>query len=91
MRVDDPTDNDGRGWRRFTADEIADLVYLALRLLTRSLRADLAARDPTKADKATRKAAEAVAARLEGYPTFGPAKAARDHLAGDGSDPADVA
>lgn len=88
MRVEDPTDNGGRGWRRFTTDEIADLVYLALRLLRRSLRADLAARDSSKADKATRKAAEAVAARLEGYPTFGPERAAKGHSAGGGSDAA---
>jgi len=80
----------GRGWKRFTAEEIADLVYIALRLLARSLRSDLAARDPMKADKATRKAAEAVAARLEGYPTFGPASASRAHSAGGGSDPGDV-
>jgi len=88
MRLDDPTDNGGRGWRRFTAEEIADLVYIAVRLIARGVRGDLADRDATKADKAARTVAKAVAARLAGYPTFGPSKAARGHSAGAESDAA---
>jgi len=86
MRLDDPTDNGGRGWRRFTAEEIADLVYIAVRLIARSVRSDLAATDATKADKAARTVAKAVAGRLAGYPTFGPSKAPKGHSAGGGSD-----
>jgi len=91
MRLDDPTDNGGRGWRRFTAEEIADLVYIAVRLIARGVRSDLADRDATKADEAARTVAKAVADRLAGYPTFGPARASKVHSAGGGSDPADVA
>lgn len=81
MRVDDPSDNGGRGWRRFTAAEIADLAYLAIRLMRRSVSADLAARDAIKADEAARKLAEAVSDRLAAYPIFGPAKPAISHSA----------
>lgn len=81
MRVDDPSDNGGRGWRRLTATEVADLAYLAIRLVRRGVRADLSAKDAAKADKAARKLAEAVSSRLAGYPVFGPARPAPGHSA----------
>jgi hypothetical protein len=58
---------------------------MAIRLVRRCVRADLAARDAAKADLAARKLAEAVSARLSAYPIFGPAKAARGHSAGEGT------
>lgn len=81
MRVEDPSDNGGRGWRRLTATEVADLAYLAIRLIRRGVRADLAARDAAKADKAARTAAEAVSSRLAAYPVFGPIRPAAGHSA----------
>jgi hypothetical protein len=87
MRVDDHSDNGGRGWRRLTAEEVADLAYIAIRLVRRAVRADLSAREAAKADEAARKLAEAVSSRLAPYPIFGPASAARGHSAGGGGDP----
>jgi hypothetical protein len=87
MRLDDPSDNGGRGWRRLTSQEIADLAYIAIRLVRRAVRANLSARDAAQADEAARKLAEAVSSRLAAYLIFGPASAARGHSAGGGSDP----
>ena len=81
MRLDDPSDNAGRGWRRLSLSEIADLAYMAIRLAKRSVRVDLAAREAAKADEASRKLADAVSRRLEAYPTFGPEKPAEGHSA----------
>lgn len=81
MRLDDPTDNGGRGWRRLAAREVSDLAYLAIRLVRRGTRADLAARDASKADEAARKLAEAVSSRLAPYPVFGPERPAGGHSA----------
>jgi hypothetical protein len=82
MRIDDPSDNGGRGWRRLERDEVVALVYLAIRLIRKGVRTDLAGRDATKADEAARKLAEAVSDRLAAYPTFGPARPAVGHSAG---------
>lgn len=79
MRIEDPTDNGGRGWRRLAADEVASLAYLALRLARKSLRADLASCDASKADEAAKRLAEAVSGRLSAYPTFGPSRDATGH------------
>jgi hypothetical protein len=81
MRIDDPSDNGGRGWRRLARDEVADLAYLAIRLASRGIRSDLAGRNAAKADEAARKLSEAVSARLAAYPTFGPIRAAIGHSA----------
>ena len=81
MRLDDPSDNGGRGWRRLNAEEIAALAYLAIRLIGKGVRSDLAGRNAAKADDAARRLAEAVSERLAAYPVFGPSKAARGHSA----------
>ena len=62
MRIDDPSDNGGRGWRQ--RDEVVALAYLAIRLIRRGVRNDLAGRDASKADEAARRLAEAVSDRL---------------------------
>lgn len=85
MRLDDPSDNGGRGWRRLSADEVANLAYMAIRLASRSVRADLAGRNAAKADEAARKLSEALSSRLAAYPMFGPVKAAGHHSAQCGS------
>jgi hypothetical protein len=89
MRLEDPSDNGGRGWRRLEREEVAALAYLAIRLIRRSVRNDLAGRDASKADDAARRLAEAVSDRFAAYPTFGPAKPAGGHSAGFGSTDAD--
>jgi hypothetical protein len=63
MRLDDPSDNRGRGWRRLEAHEVAALAYLAIRLIRKGVRTDLSGRDASKADEAARKLAEAVSIR----------------------------
>lgn len=82
MRLDDPSDNNGRGWQRLSTSEIADLTYIAIRMAARRVRTDFAGRNATKADEAARKLAEAVSRRLAAYPIFGPAKPASNHSAG---------
>lgn len=89
MRLEDPSDNGGRGWRRLEREEVAALAYLAIRLIRRGVRNDLAGRDASKADEAARRLAEAVSERLRAYPTFGPAKPSGGHSAGSGSRSAD--
>ena len=81
MRLDDPSDNGGRGWRRLESDEVAALAYIAIRLAIRGVKADLMGRNADSADKAARKLSEAVSARLAAYPTFGPAKLPTAHSA----------
>ena len=82
MRLDDPSNNGGRGWRRLEREEVVALAYLAIRLIRRGVRTDLAGRDASKADEAARRLAEAVSDRLAAYPTFGPARPADGHAAG---------
>ena len=81
MRIDDPSDNSGRRWRRLTPEEVAALAYLAIRLASKGIRNDLAGRNASKADEAARKLSMAVSARLGAYPTFGPPRAAGGHSA----------
>jgi hypothetical protein len=82
MRLNDPSNNDGRGWRRLEREEVVALAYLAIRLIRRGVRTDLAGRDASKADEAAKRLAEAVSDRLAAYPTFGPARPADGHSAG---------
>jgi len=81
MRLDDPTDNGGRGWRRLASDEVAGIAYLAIRLASRGVRSDLAGKNASRADEAARKLADAVSTRLAAYPTFGPTRLASGHSA----------
>ena len=85
MRLDDPSDNGGLGWRRLERQEVTALAYLAIRLIRKGVRTDLAGRDASKADEAARRVAEAVSDRLAAYPTFGPARPASSHSTGCGS------
>ena len=81
MRLEDPSNNGGRGWRRLASDEVADLAYLAIRLASRGVRTNLAGKDAAKADEAARKLSAAVSLRLAAYPTFGPARPSSSHSA----------
>src|SRR4051812_6827790 len=82
VRLDDPSNNNGRGWKRLESEEVAALAYLAIRLVSRSVRMHLAGRDASKADEAARMLAEAVSRRLAAYPVFGPERSANAHSAG---------
>jgi hypothetical protein len=90
MRLHDLSDNGGRGWRRLTANEVSDLAYLAIRLISRGIRGDLAGRNAAKADEAARKLADALSNRLAAYPIFGPARPAAGHSAGCRKPPDDA-
>ena len=79
MRIEDPFNNGGRGWRRLAPDEVADLAYIAIKLASRGTRADLAGKTASKADEAAMKLAKAISARLAAYPTFGPERTAVAH------------
>ena len=57
------------------------MAYLAIKLIGKSVRTDLAGRNAAKADEAARRLAEAVSERLAAYPVFGPAEAAGGHSA----------
>lgn len=78
-RLDDPTDNNGRGWRELAGDEVAAIAYLAIRLCSRSVRANLTGRNAAKADEAAMILARTVADRLRAYPTFGPVRPGATH------------
>lgn len=86
VRLDDPSDNSGRGWRRLGSEEVAALAYLAIRLIRKGIRTDLAGQNAAKADEAARRLAEAVSERLAAYPVFGPARTAKGHSAGGRND-----
>ena len=85
MRIEDPSNNGGRGWRRLGPKEVADVAYIAIRLVSRGVRTNLSAREAAKADEAARKLAEAVSDRLAAYPTFGPDEPPKGHSAGGGA------
>jgi hypothetical protein len=80
-RIDDPTDNNGRGWRQLSGEEVAAIAYLAIRLCSKGVRANLAGRNAAKADEAAMILSKAVAERLRAYPTFGPVLGAEAHSA----------
>ena len=81
MRLDHPFDDNGRGWRKLSQEEIAALAYVAIRLVSKAIRTRLAGRIAADADEAARRIAQAVAQRLAAYPIFGPAKPAGNHSA----------
>ena len=82
LRIDDPTDNDGRGWKRLSEDELASLIYMSLRLTSKSVRPAYVDRNPAKVDEAVRMLARNVASRLKGYATFDPIRPKTPHSAG---------
>jgi hypothetical protein len=76
IHVHDPTDNDGRGWKRLTDEDLVELLYIAIRLVRAGVRRDLSAREASRADAAARIIAREVVERLRYYPVFGPARPA---------------
>jgi hypothetical protein len=82
MRIEDSTDNDGRGWRRLTDHELVRLLYIAVRLTKRGVRNDFQGRDASKADAAATTITKQVVERLRGYPVFGPARPAEGPTCG---------
>jgi hypothetical protein len=84
LRIEDPTDNDGRGWKRLSGEDLAGLLYIAIRLARAGVRRDLSAREASKADAAAKIIAREVAERLRYYPVFGPARPADGPRCGAG-------
>jgi hypothetical protein len=76
LRIEDPSDNDGRGWRRLTDENLIGLLYIAIKLARASVRKDLSCRDASKADAAAKVIAKQIVDRLRYYPVFGPARPA---------------
>ena len=76
LKLDDPTDNRGRGWKRLSEAELVDLIYIGLQLARRSARAALVDRNATKANDAAKAIAKQLADRLSHYPVFGPSRPA---------------
>lgn len=76
LKLDDPTDNSGRGWVQLTARQLIDLLYIGLKLAPRRHRAALVQRDASKSDEAAKAVATHLAERLGQYPVFGPARGA---------------
>lgn len=99
LKLEDPSNNAGRGWARMGARELIDLLYIGLKLAARRHRAALADRNAAKADDAAKAIACHLAERLSHYPVFGPERPAEgptcgsDGVNGDrrapGSGPAD--
>jgi len=76
MKLEDPSNNAGRGWARLCARELIDLLYIGLKLAERRHRAALADRNAAKADDAAKAIACQLAERLSCYPVFGPERPA---------------
>lgn len=82
IRIEDDTDNGGRGYRRLTREELFDLVSMALILIPNGARKRYwmhAIEQPHKA------IADAICDRLMHYPAFGPARELPAHSCGGGA------
>ena len=75
-------DNNGRGWRRLTNNELAHLIAVALALVPRGIRQDYGERNILKSDAAKQSIARRLAEHLRCYPMFGPARPAEGPTAG---------
>jgi hypothetical protein len=64
LRVDDPDDNRGLGWRQLSAEEIADFLYFTVLKLPKSVVNDLKHVDTRKSGEAARRISAALADRL---------------------------
>ena len=82
LRLEDPTDNHGMGWRRLSGEELIGLLYIAIRLTRRGVRRDFHGVDASKADAAVKTIAKQVVERLRHYPVFGPARPAEGPTCG---------
>lgn len=82
LRLDDPSNNRGLGWKRLSEDELVDLFYIGLKLARRSHRAALTDRSAMKSDEAAKAIAKHLADRLKHYPVFGPARPIGGHTCG---------
>lgn len=70
MRLDDPTDNNGLGWRQLTRDELVHDLRIWLKVMPRWKCTDYKDRNPIKSDQAVRRMADDLADRLMHYPMF---------------------
>jgi hypothetical protein len=70
MRLEDPTDNDGLGWRRMTREELVHNLCIWLKVMPRWKRSGFGDRNALKSDEAARRMAEDIADRLKSCPMF---------------------
>jgi len=74
LRLQGPSDNRGLGWVQLTEEQLVSLLYIGLKLSSRSHRSGLTDRNAAKADEAAKAIAKLLAERLRRYPIFGPAR-----------------
>jgi hypothetical protein len=70
VRLEDPTDNNGLGWRLVTREELVHDLCIWLKVMPRWKRAGFGDRNALKSDEAARRMAEHIADRLKPYPMF---------------------
>jgi hypothetical protein len=75
LRVDDPDDNRGLGWRQMAAEEIAEFLYFTVLKLPKSAVNDLKHLDTRKSTQAARRISKALAERLAPCAVFKAARA----------------
>ena len=84
LRLEDPTNNSGRGWARLAPKQLIEILYIGLKLAARRHRAALADRNASTADAAAKAIATELAERLDRYPMFGPARPSEGPSCGAG-------
>ena len=84
LRIEDPNDNDGRGWSRLSEDQLVGLLYIGLKVAKLQHRSGLSARNADKADDAAKAIATLLAERLRLHLVFGPARQRAGHSCGGG-------
>jgi hypothetical protein len=82
IRLEDPSNNGGRGWVRFSEPQLADLLYIAIKVAGRRRLRLLTDRNSQKADAAARELAALLSKRLRNYPVFGPTHPGGVHSCG---------
>ena len=75
LRVDDPDDNHGLGWRQMSAEEIAEFLYFTVLKLPKSALKDLKHVDRSRSDEAAMRISKALAERLTPCAVFKAARA----------------
>ena len=82
IRIEDDTDNGGRGYRRLTRDELHALIKMGLVLIPAGVKKRYGHGGN---DLATCLIADALTDRLMHYPAFGPARPLPAHSCGGGA------
>ena len=76
LRLDDPSDNHGKGWRQMSEAEIAEHLYFTVLMLPKQLVRDLKDRNAAKSSEAAKRVSVELAKRLSPCAVF---RAARSY------------